>query len=70
MNNGILTEEIGNWVLPTEGDELKKISLSNVTARKFVNAIAQLFDIVFRFNEDNGLRRGGCSKDMWMAILR
>ena len=58
LNNGILSEENGNWVLPTEGDELKKISLSNVTARKFVNAIDQLFDIVFKFHEDDGLRRG------------
>ena len=34
LNNGILPEENGNWVLPMQGNELRKISLSNLTARK------------------------------------
>ena len=46
LNNGILSEENENWVVPTVVHEFKKIYLSNATARNFINNIEILFDNV------------------------
>ena len=54
LNTVILSEENGNWVLPTQGDELRKISLSNLTARKFVTNIGKLFNTIFKHHNDDG----------------
>ena len=56
LNNGIFAEKNGNWVISTEGDELKMISLSNVTSHKFSNKIGELFDLVFEHRSDGGAR--------------
>ena len=55
-NNSILAEKISNWVITTKCDELKKISFSNLTARKFINKIGKLFDLVFEYHLDGGAR--------------
>ena len=39
FNNGILGKEDGNWVFLSQSDEIKKISLSNLIARKFILGI-------------------------------
>ena len=50
FNSGMLAKENGSYVIPTERGELKKMSFSNVTARKLVNNIEQVFDEVFKFH--------------------
>ena len=62
INNGILSENNSNWVIPTELDELKKMSLSNVTARKFIRKIDELFGLVFDHHSDGGDRRSQFQK--------
>ena len=57
FNNGMLSEQNGNWKVPQESNELKVLSFSNVTARRLVSNISQIFDVVFRFHNDNGVRR-------------
>ena len=54
LNTVILSEENGNWVLPTQGDELRNISLSNLTSSKFVTNISNLFDTIFKYHDDDG----------------
>ena len=53
----MLSEQNGNWKVPQESNELKVLSLSNVTARRLVSNISQIFDAVFRFHNDNGARK-------------
>ena len=66
-----MAEKNGDWVISTEGDELKKISLSNVTERKFINKIDELFDLVFEHHSDGGNRRSQFQKyvDMCPQII-
>jgi hypothetical protein len=49
-----LAKEDGNWVFPSERDDIKKISLSNLTARKFILVIHRLGEIVFLLHDDGG----------------
>ena len=57
LNNVILVEKNGYWVIATEDDELKNISLSNVTVRKSMNNIDEQFDLVIEHHSDGGARR-------------
>ena len=57
FNNGMLSEQNGNWQVPQESNELKVLSFSNVTARRLVSNISQIFEVVFRFHNDNGARK-------------
>ena len=55
FNNGMLSEQNGNWSVPQDSGELKVLSFSNVTARRLVSNIDQIFDAVFRFHNDAGV---------------
>ena len=57
FNNGILAREDGNLVFPSQSGEIKKTSLSNSTALKFILGFRKLFDIVFLFHDDGGKRK-------------
>ena len=66
LNNGVLAEMNSNWAIPSEGNELKKISLSNVTSCTFVIKIDELFDLVFEHRYDGGDRRSQFQKCGYM----
>ena len=53
----MLSEQNGNWKVPQESNELKVLSFSNVTARRLISNISQIFDVVFKFHNDNGARK-------------
>ena len=52
-----MEEKNSNWAIPTESYELKNISLPNVTGRKFIRKIVELFDLVFEHHSDGDHRR-------------
>ena len=55
FNNGMLSEQNGNWGVPQDSGELKILSISNITARRLVSNIEQIFDMVFRYHNNEGL---------------
>ena len=57
FNNGMLSEKNGNWKVPQDSGELKVLSFSNVTARRLVSNIHQVFEVVFRHHNDDGARQ-------------
>ena len=72
FNNGMLSEQNGNWSVPQDSGELKVLSFSNVTARRLVSNIDQIFDAVFRFHNDDSVRRQlfhTCLKEMFPPIV-
>ena len=72
FNNGMLSEQNGNWSVPQDSGELKVLSFSNVTARRLVSNIDQIFDAFFRFHNDDGVRRQlfhTCLKEMFPPIV-
>ena len=72
FNNGMLSEQNGNWSVPQDSGELKVLSFSNVTARRLVSNIDQIFDVVFRLHNDDGARRQlfhNCLKVMFPPII-
>ena len=56
VNNGILSEENGNWKLPINGDTLSPVNFCNTSARTFGTKVGMLFDIIFHHHSDNNLR--------------
>lgn len=74
FNSGMLAKENGNYVIPTERGELKKLSFSNVTARKLVNNIELVFDEVFKLHTVDDLERKTlfrtCLVDQFPSIMR
>ena len=72
FNNGMLSEQNGNWRVPQDSGELKVLSFSNVTARRLVSNIDQIFDLVFKFHNDDGVRKQlfhECLKVMFPTIV-
>ena len=72
FNNGMLSEQNGNWRVPQDSGELKVLSFSNVTARRLVSNIDQIFDLVFKFHNDDGVRKQlfhECLKVMFPPIV-
>ena len=71
LNNGISVENNGNLLIPIEGDELKKIPLSNITAHKIINKIDELVDLVYEHHFDGGARRNHFQKcvDIYPQIM-
>ena len=72
FNNGMLSEQNGNWQVPQDSGELKVLSFSNTTARRLVSNIDQIFDTVFRFHNDDGVRKESfckCLKDLFPPIV-
>ena len=57
FNSGMLAKDNRSHIIPTESDKLKKMSFSNVTARKLVNNIKQVFGEVFKFYTGDDLER-------------
>ena len=57
FDSRMLAKENGSYVIPTERCELKKMSFSNITARKLVNNIKKVFDEVFKFHTVDDLQR-------------
>ena len=50
---------------PSQSDEIKKISLFNLTACKSIEVIHKLFDILFLFHDDGGNIREGVPENSW-----
>jgi len=72
FNNGMLSEQNGNWKVPQDSGELKVLSFSNVTARRLVSNIDQVFDVVFRYHNDDGARQKlfhTCLKELFPPII-
>ena len=72
FNNGMLSEKNGNWKVPQDRGELKVLSFSNVTARRLVSNIHQVFDVVFRHHNDDGGRQkllNTCLKELFPPII-
>ena len=57
FNNSMLFEQNSNWRAPQDSGELKVFSFSNVIARRPVSNIDQTFDVVFRYHNDEGVRK-------------
>ena len=58
--------------MPQDSGELKVLSFSNVTARRLVSNIDQIFDLVFKFHNDDGVRKQlfhECLKVMFPPIV-
>lgn len=53
FNNVMISEQNGNYKVPQDSGELKVISFSNVTAKKRVGNIYQVFGVLFRYPDDN-----------------
>ena len=55
----------------SQSDEVKKMSLSNFTARKLIKDIHKLFNIVFVFHDNVGNRREVFQKivDQYLKIM-
>lgn len=47
----------GNWSVPQDSVELNILSFSNVTARTLVSAVDQIFDVDFRYHNDDSVRK-------------
>ena len=73
FNSGMLAKKNGSYVIPTKRGELKKMSFSNITARKLVNNIKQVFDEVFKFHTVDDLQRKTlfqtCLVDQYLSIM-
>ena len=68
----MLSEQNGNWRVPQNSGESKVLSFSNVTARRLVSNIDQIFDLVFKFHNDYGVRKQlfhECLKVMFPPIV-
>lgn len=48
FNNGVMHDKDGQWKLPMKDGKLEPVSLSNTKARKIVQNIELLFDLVFQ----------------------
>ena len=58
--------------MPQDSGELKVLSFSNVTARRLVSNIDQIFDLVFKFHNDDSVRKQlfyECLKVMFPPII-
>ena len=56
LNNGTLSEYNGNRKVPQDSVELKVLSFSNVISRRLVSNIYQVFEMVFRYYNDDVAR--------------
>ena len=72
FNNSMLSKENGTWKIPQDSGELKVLSFSNTTARRLVSNIDQIFEVVFRFHNDEGVRKElfyKCLKEIFLPII-
>jgi hypothetical protein len=72
FNNGMLSEQNGNWSVPQDSGELKVLSFSNVTVRRLISNIDQIFALVFKFHNNEGVRKhlfNDCLKNMFPPIM-
>ena len=53
----MLSEKNRNWTVPQDSGDLKVLSFSNITARRLVSNIDQSFDLVFKFHNDDSVRK-------------
>ena len=68
----MLSEQNGNWRVPQDSGELKVLSFSTIIARRLVFNIDQIFDLLFKFHNDDGVRKQlfhECLKIMFPPIV-
>ena len=53
----MLSEKNGSWKVPQGSVELKVLSSLNVTVRILVSNIDRVFEVVFRYHNDDGARQ-------------